>query len=188
MMDANEAQVSIIQIAAEAGAKAGIEAFNRQRRLTQAERADRRLRNTKLLLRNYRRFRDHCESAVFEAKLHAGEGDTESFFEVMDTLDLSDGSTLYVESIQRSAARTLIIVRHIDAMLQLYDIYCAKSRNPEEERRNQVIHKLYIDENPMTVKELSSYLCVTDRTIYRDIDYACERIAALIFGIDGMHT
>ena len=185
MMDANEAQVNIIQIAAEAGAKAGIEAFNRQRRLTQAERADRRLRNTKLLLRNYRRFKDHCESAVFEAKLHADEN-AESFFDVMDTLDLSDSSTLYVESIQRSAARTLIIIQHIDAMLQLYDIYCAKSRNPEEERRNQVIHKLYIDENPMTVKELSECFCVTNRTIYKDIDIACERISALIFGIDGM--
>lgn len=181
----SENYTDIIKIAAEVGAKAGIEAFNKQQRLTQAERADRRLRNTKLLLRNYRCFKDHCESAIFEAKLHADES-SESFFDVMDTLDLSGSSALYVESIKRSAARTLIIVKHIDNMLRLYDIYCVQSRNPEEERRNKVIHGLYIDENCLSIKDLSEYLHVTDRTIYRDIDIACERIAALIFGIDGV--
>ena len=38
----------------------------------------------------------------------------------------------------------------------------------------------------MTVKELANDNFVTERTIYRDIDIASERIAALIFGIDGI--
>ncbi len=49
-----------------------------------------------------------------------------------------------------------------------------------------VINGLYIKEPPMTVKELANDNFVTERTIYRDIDIASERIAALIFGIDGI--
>lgn len=181
-MSMDELQASIIRIAAEAGAKAGIEAYNRQLHRAQVERVDRRLRNTKLLLRNYRMFKEHCENAVYKTEV----ADEEDFFDVMDTMDSYGSSTLYVESIKKSVARTATIVKHIDVMLQLYDIYCAQSKNPEEERRNKVIHGLYIDEDHKTIKELSESLYVTDRTIYRDIDIACERIAALIFGIDGM--
>lgn len=173
-------QADIIRLAAEAGAKAGIEAYNKQRHTAQVEHVDRRLRNTKLLLRNYRMFKAHCENAVYEI-----EGQEENVYDILDRLN-SDDNEFYVESIKKSVARTVIMVRHVDVMLQLYEIYCYRSRNPEEQRRYKVIHSLYIAEDRMTISELADALGVTDRTIYRDIDIACERIAALIFGIDGI--
>lgn len=71
-------------------------------------------------------------------------------------------------------------------MLHLYEVYCTQSGSAEELRRWVVINGLYIKEPPMTVKELANDNFVTERTIYRDIDIASERIAALIFGIDGI--
>lgn len=171
---------SIIHIAAEAGAKAGIEAYEKRMKIAQAERADRRLRNTKLLLRNYRMFKEHCDNAVYEV-----EQLDESVYDILDTLTGSD-STLFVESIKQSVARTVTIVKHIDVMLQLYETYCYRIGSPEEDRRYRVIKALYIDENPPEIDELAEQENIAKRTIYKDIDSACERLSALIFGIDGI--
>lgn len=179
-MGIDKSKEDIIRIAAEAGAKAAIEAYNKQLHKAQVERVDRRLRNTKLLLRNYRMFKDHCENAVYDV-----EQLDENIYDILDLMN-SDDTEYFVESIKKSIARTVTMIRHIEVMLQLYEIYCFRSRNPEEERRYKVIQSLYINDEPMTIKELADELHVTDRTIYRDIDIACERIAALIFGIDGI--
>lgn len=191
MKNKERSQTDIIRIAAEAGAKAGIEAYNKQVHKSQAERVDRRLRNTKLLLRNYRMFKGHCGSAVYELK--HGEYDAgyqedqpaEDLYDILDEINNGD-SEYFVESIKKSVARTAIIIKHIDTMLVFYEIYCSKSKNPEEERRYKVIQAHYIDEDASTIKELADDFGITDRTIYRDIDIACERLAALLFGIDGV--
>lgn len=55
-----------IRIAAEAGAKAAIAQWEKERVKLQEERVDRRLHNTRLLLRNYRLFKQHAQNAVYE--------------------------------------------------------------------------------------------------------------------------
>ena len=127
-------------------------------------------------------FKAHAENAVY----NASEVD-EDAYDIIDLMsDRYSDSDALVESIQRSAARTATIVRHIDTMLKLYEAYCNSTGNPEEIRRWNVICGLYINEPPMTIKQLANAFVCTERTIYRDIDDACEKIAALIFGIDGV--
>jgi phage baseplate assembly protein W len=173
-------QDNMVRMAAEIGAKTAIEAYERRIKIAQAERTDRRLRNTKLLLRNYRLFKEHCENAVYEV-----EQLDESVYDILETLEGADNS-LFVESIKKSVARTVTIVQHIDVMLQLYDTYCYRSKSPEEERRYRVIKALYVDENPPDIDGLAKQENINKRTIYKDVDAACERLSALIFGIDGI--
>lgn len=172
----------IIRLAAEVGAQSALKAYREETERMQKERADRRLRNTKLLLRNYRMFKAHAENAVY----NANDVDDDAY-DIIDLMsDRYRDSDALVESIQRSAARTATIVRHIDTMLKLYEAYCNSTGNPEEIRRWNVICGLYINDPPMTIKQLANAFVCTERTIYRDIDDACEKIAALIFGIDGV--
>lgn len=172
----------IIKLAAETGAKTALATFAAEIQRSQSERADRRLRNTKLLLRNFRMFKAHAENAVFDASQI-----DENAYDIIDLMsDRWADSEVFVASIKESVARTVTIVTHIETMLRLYEAFCEKSGNPEESRRNRVIHGIYIDDPPQTVKELADANFVTTRTIYNDIDIACERIAALIFGIDGI--
>lgn len=182
-MKKDRSQSEVIRIASEAAAKTAIEVYNKQIHKAQVERVDRRLRNTKLLLRNYRMFKAHCENAVYELGLDGQED--ENIYDILDRLNDED-TEFFVESIRKSVARTAIMVKHIDAMLEFYEIYSTRSKNPEEERRYQIIQAHYINEKPSTIKELADYFVITDRTIYRDIDIACERISALLFGIDGI--
>lgn len=178
-------QREIVELAAAAGAKAAMETLDKERQNDRREMADRRLRNTKLLLRNYRVFRAHAENAVFEIEPY------ESMEEIMVDLMMPDrDSTAFVESIRKSAARTATIVKHIETMMQLYQSYCFTIGSLEDQRRWRVVDELYIrdldGEKPKGVAELAKDEGVVERTIYKDIDIACERIAALMFGIDGV--
>lgn len=174
-------QQEIVKLAAHEGAKAALEELERQRKRDAQEKSDRRLRNVKLLLRNYRMLREHIENAVYEAEVE------ENPMDIMEDLMTNRDSTLIVDSIKRSVARTAVIVRHMDTMLGLYQTYCfSKSATPEDQRRWRVIDALYISDNVRSVPELARDENVVERTIYKDIDIASERIAALIFGIDGL--
>ncbi len=172
----------IIRLAAETGAQAALKAYREESERIKRENADRRLRNTKLLLRNYRAFKAHAENAVYSAQ----EVD-ENAYDIIDLMsDRSNDSNVFVESIKCSIIRTVTIVNHIDTMLKLYEAYCNNTHNPEDQRRWSVICGVYINDPPKTIKQLANDFVCTERTIYRDIDDACEKIAALIFGIDGI--
>lgn len=176
----------IVRIAAEASVKATLETLEKERQKDRRELADRRLRNTKLLLRNYRIFRAHAENAVFEIEEIISPEDV-----IADLMMPDRDNTAFVESIKLSAARTATIVKHIELMMKLYQNYCFTIGNDEDQRRWRIIDELYIrdlapGERPMTVAALADELCVVERTIYKDIDNAAERIAAYMFGIDGV--
>lgn len=178
------AQAEIIKLAAEAGAKAAIETIEKEKKKSQKSRFDRRLRNTKLLLRNFRMFKEHVENAVFEASQL-----NENAIDILDMMwESTCNGEMFVESIKKSVARTRIIMTHVSDMLGLYEVYCLKSSKPEDGRRYRVIEGLYIVDNPMTVKELAAQEGIDERTVYKDIDAASEKISALIFGIDGMRN
>ena len=162
------------------GAKAAMEKLEKERRKDVEERVDRRLHNTRLLLRNYRLFKEHTENAVYQV-----EQLNESIYEILELMERK-GSSDFSASIKNSAARTAVLVRHIDVMLGLYRSYCENSGRPEDLRKWRVAKALYVDDQPVTVQELADIEFVAEKTIRRDIDSICETLSALLFGIDGV--
>ena len=55
----------IYEKAAAIGAKEALKAFEQERKKEFSSRSDRRLRNTKLLLRNYHMLKEHAQNSVF---------------------------------------------------------------------------------------------------------------------------
>lgn len=166
-----------------------IKTFERERRRCKKEVIDRRLRNTKMLLRNYRSLVDHCESAISEAAEIYSESplyEGESIEDIMGTFVYDD--EVKIESIKRSKARTKLIITHVQEMLNLYSVHCASSERPEVQRRYDIIYWRYIADNPMSVIDLAEQYNIDTRTVYRDINNAAETLAALFFGIDGLRT
>ena len=152
-----EAMQEIARIAAEAGARAAIEELEQRERRQEQWRRDRRLRNTRLLLENYRTLKIHCESAVFQAELSADdEAEALSILDAM--MDRPSKQTLYIESIKKSAQRTRIIIAHIESMMEVYRILCAKSQKPEDMRRCSVVEKMYICSREWRSEEHTSEL------------------------------
>ncbi len=183
-----EVQAELVRMAAEVGGKAALDRYFSERRKSAKKRHDRRLRNTKLLLRNYRMLAAHVASAVYKPVQEEDE-DVIDIFEMLDEMDdYYDEEGMYVESIKRSRSRTAVIMRHVDEMLRFFEIFCNTSAKLEDRRRYDVLYAMYIAEEPMLVSEIAAKENIDTRTVYRDIDAAVERISALIFGIDGLRA
>ena len=171
-----------IQRGIDAGVKAAMEHIRTEREKERKSRQDRRLHNTRLLLKNYRLLKEHTKGAIFRANQAR-----ERAVDILDGLndyEMDDG--LYIESIKKSQQRTLIILAHIDQMLELYKAYCYNSGNPENIRRYGVVMATYIDEPKKSALEIAGTFGIEKRTVYKDIKAAANPLTALLFGIDSL--
>lgn len=165
-----------IEIIARTAAKAALEYAEKEKKKQEKLRYDRRLRNIKLLLRNYRSFVKHCS----EIKLEINELD-----EMFDLAELASDE-LKIMSIKKSKEKTLAIVKFINKMLKVYEVTCEESGKGEEIRRFQVIYHMYISPERKTAEEISAMHNIAVRTVFIDIDKACKDLAVLIFGVDAI--
>lgn len=185
-MDIPAEMMTVIEEAVRKAAREGAKEVVAEQARKAAGRCDRRLRNTKLLLKNYRMFKKHCTGAVYtdEAGEHDGQ-EEESALELLDMM-LQRNNAITVESIRNSCRRTKIMIRHIDTMLSLYDIYCTQSDNEALKRGFRIIKAMYIDEDAKTVEQIAEQENVSTRQAYRDHDAAVDKISMLMFGVDAL--
>ncbi|MDR9857792.1 hypothetical protein RJP21_29810 [Paenibacillus sp. VCA1] len=158
-------------------AETALEFYKKEQERQYKLKRDRRLRNTKLLLRNYRKFKIHCAENIQELE----ELKDPDSFEYLDTDELA------IEAIIKNKERTAAMVRYIDQMIEIYRILSEKSK-PEDLRRFKVMYDLYIADEGKTVEELSECHKIEKRSVYRDVNKACEALSSLLFGVDGMRS
>lgn len=174
----------IYEKAASIGAQEGLNTFKEEQRRDKERRVDRRLRNTKLLLRNYHMLKEHAENSVFGRSQME-----ESASDILESMMSLYDNEVIIESIRRSASRTATIVSHIEVMLGLYECYCEKSASSDiDRRRYNVLYDRYVAEHPISVREISKKYSMSKETVYSDLSIATERVSALIFGVDGLNV
>jgi hypothetical protein len=170
-------QDSIVKVAAEVGAKMALEVYAKEKEKERKARIDQRLRDTKRLMRNYREIKIHAGDAIASLS-EVTQEDFEFFKDLME-----DTGKIDVGAIVRSKARSAIMLTHIDAMLQAYEIICYNSKKPEEQRRYRVLESMCLMDEPIPVSEIAERENIDTRTVYKDLDAACEKMSALLFGI-----
>lgn len=171
----------IIKLAAKEGSKAGVEAYKKEQKKAHEKLSDRRLRNVKLLLQNYKDLKQHSENAVYTAE------QAEDAIDILDMMwDPNNRSDAVVESIKASLLKTKIIMGHIDSMIDIYRDMVYRSNNEVEIRRFNILYDRYIKEGETKVASLCDKYHIDKRTVYYDTDIAAERLATLIFGIDSL--
>ncbi|WP_300781966.1 hypothetical protein [uncultured Acetatifactor sp.] len=172
----------IYEKAADIGAKEALRKLELERKRERGDRADRRLRNTKLLLQNYHMLKEHAENSVFGRTQME-----ESALDILESMMSMYDDDVVVESIRRSATRTAVIVSHIETMFGLYAAYCDKSTNRDADmRRYEVMWDMYMAEDILSAKEIAQKHHISVRSVYGDLKVATERLSALIFGVDGL--
>ena len=174
----------IYEKAAAIGAKEALKAFERERKKEYSSRSDRRLRNTKLLLRNYHMLKEHAQNSVFGRTQME-----ESALDILESMMTMYDNEVIIESIKRSATRTAVIVSHVETMFGLYEAYCDKSQNRDiDMRRYEVLWDMYMAVDTLNAKEIAEKQQVSVRNVYKDIKIATETLSALIFGVDGLNV
>lgn len=166
----------VARISAETAVQAAMDYLEKQEKERKRQRVDRRLRNTKLLLVNYRGFKLHYQDLKDEIGILVD----------VDLLDDLDSEEHLVESIKKSKQRTLAMVNFIDRMLVVYKAVCEASDKFDEKRKYQTIEKLYISEEKFTPEMVAECHKTDVRTVYRDVKDAVKTLSVLIFGVDGI--
>lgn len=147
------------------------------------ERRDYRLHNTKMLLKNYRKFVGFLDTADFKLD-EIEEAETREWFRNM--YNPSNHSDQVVSSIKSAAVKTRIIVEHVKTVLKAYQEYCESIGTDIILRRYGAVYGLYISPKPMTKEEVAKKWFVDGRTVQRDLVIAEQEISSLMFGIDFM--
>ena len=172
----------IYEKSASIGAREGIKAFRRKQEEERAGRTDRRLRNTKLLLRNYHMLKDHAGQSVFGRTQME-----ESALDILESMMSMYDNEVIIESIKRSATRTAVIVSHIETMFRLYYSYCDNSATRElDMRRYNPVWNAYMADTPLSVSEIAKKQHISKDSVYMDIRVSIEKLTSLIFGVDGL--
>ncbi|MED1801797.1 hypothetical protein [Brevibacillus porteri] len=166
----------VTKISAEAAVQAALEFLEKEKQKQQKEKRDWRLRNTKLLLKHYRSFVRHVDGTMEKVTAH-------DYAEAIGNLHSQE---LALESIKRSTQRTMVMVKFVQRMLSVYETTCLMSEHPEDWRRYQIIHDLYISEEKKTVEQVATCHFIDTRTVYRDINEATKALSVLIFGVDAI--
>jgi hypothetical protein len=157
--------------------------YNEKQRVKQIKaRHDKRLWNTRLLLRNYQLLKEHTEKAVCSSEPSEIK---KSAIDILDEIDDFDKTT-YINSIKQSVAKTKIVLAHIDEMMKIYKICCETSDRDEDIRRYRIVGYTYFNDPRLKIAEICSLEGIDVSTFYRDSRESCEKLSALIFGIDGL--
>lgn len=167
---------SIAQEQIAAIAEVAIAKFNELQQEEKTKRLDRRLFNTRILLKNYRHLKVYCEEMKESMNLEDEE---------QEEIITPDKEYLTLESIKRSEARTLAMMRFIDNMIKVYEMDC-KHLGAEAVRRYETLLHFYINDEKMTYAEIAVLHNVSERTAQRDLKEAIHSMSVLFFGTDGL--
>ncbi len=170
------------------GIQKGLKQYDNMKKNKTKFRYDKRLRNTRLLLKNYRSFVEHCDNAKYLVENPIKKEIEKDNLKVQlfdDFYNLQDDAYI-VASILKSKEKTRIILDHINLCLDFFQAKAIKTNNQEMIRRYNVISDLYINETPMTYEEIAEIEHISQKTVNRDRKKAIEELSVLIFGIDGL--
>ncbi|WLR44408.1 hypothetical protein LC087_19060 (plasmid) [Bacillus carboniphilus] len=167
----------LINRVAEISAQQAIKHLENERIKEQKRRRDKRIRNTRMLLRNYHQFVLHSMSVRDQLENIADP----AFLEELD-----EREEMAVDSIKRSKERTLGMVRFIDQMMTVFKLLSESSPKPEDKRKYEVIYLHYIAEEKKSVEEIADIMNMSTRQVQRDIKHGVYTLSSLIFGVDGI--
>lgn len=176
----NMAKVNIDKETLEDVVKQVLTEYNRQQYERLKVKKDRRLRNTRLLLRNYNNFFEHCKNAIYMKE----ELEEEDPIEILMESEFEDD--LFINSIKRTSIRTKIILDHIESIMDYYRFKANNSKDEKFIRRLKIIELIYFNEENYSYEQLAEMFYVDSRTVSRDVKKAIEELSVLLFGIDGL--
>lgn len=155
----------------EVAASEAIKAVELEHKKKKKEKQDWRLRNTELLLKHYRKLKNHC---------------TEIYDEVEEYEDsVLDLEQLTLESLEKYRFKTAKMLKYVDRKIIEYEKDCLNGP-PEEQRRFRVIYDRYLADKRITVKLIAEKNQVDKSLIYKDTKQAIEDLTVCLFGLDAI--
>ncbi|MCH4171916.1 MAG: hypothetical protein LKF36_11885 [Lactobacillus sp.] len=144
----------------------------RQKSLDRKEERDFRLRNTKILLREYRKLKAHIAIAPEEDI-------------TPDEYKLLSGGHQDLSALMKYKISTKRIMNYVDLILENYEGYC-KRGDYYEKRRWDIIERLYLSETKQSLSNLARYYNLDQSVLGKERNKAIQDLSIMLFGIRGL--
>ena len=149
--------------------------------IKEQDRADRKAsagQKTKQLLSSYRRVK-----AALQDEVELTDDEKKDLrWKFMEDLIENPNSTVNkvesyaIDNVKRRRER-LYSIRCIENAMDLYRRECEASGEVDDWRKYREIYDLYISDDPKSIKEIAEQEYVSERTVYNDVNEACNVIA-----------
>lgn len=151
-----------------------IEVFNSQKEDEFFKEKDKRLHNTKLLMKHYRAFKIYTNKTrdITSSRLTNDEKN------ILATITFGDE---IINSIKETTKRTVAMVQYIDKALETLEFMYKQEKN---ERNFNMLKKRYVE--GQTIAQLAECYYMNERSVYKVLDSTTERLSILLFGIYGV--
>ena len=152
-------------------AEAVLREHQKQENKTSLSSKDWRLRNTRLLLKNYHLLEKHCEGIA---------EDLEDYGEV-----IFDPEELNLRALMKYKFKTKKMLDYFNTTWGSYQSFC-KNKGEATKRRCDILYKLYISAADFKKVEIAELYGLDERTVRRDEKKAIEELSIFLFGIDSL--
>lgn len=150
-------------------AKEAVKEFNKEKLIEQRKKV---FHNTRLLLKHYNDLKSHVEKAI---------DDVNKLDDDLLELGELDADDLYILSIKRSKAKTLIMISHIDMAMEALKQKQIKLCSIE---KYEALRMFYIDE--VSYDEIVKYFNCGVNTPRRWMSEMLNELSIFLFGVEGM--
>lgn len=152
-----------------------LEVHEKQKNESDEKEKDKRLRNTKLLLQNYKAFK------VYANRI---EKNAVEDWEGIDVEELLVYGEDLVKSIRQSSQRTIVMVQHIDQALATLEYLYSLEKQQGTRRQYDILHSRYV--LGKKIDEIAEEFEVDSRSVFRALKAVEERLSIILFGVYGI--
>ncbi|MCT6922031.1 MAG: hypothetical protein M3Z34_08145 [Staphylococcus epidermidis] len=174
----NVKQSQLIEEVTQIATLKAIEVFNDQKEQAIQKEQSKRLHNTKLLLKNYQEFKIYVEKIDDKVKVSVPRVLVSEGKNLIDLITFGED---IISSIKETSKRTIAMVQYIDKALDTLEYMYKQEDNT---RYFNILKKRYVD--GQTISYLAEYYHMNDRSIYKALESATERLSILLFGVYGI--
>lgn len=174
----NVKQSQLIEEVTQIATLKAIEVFNDQKEQAIQKEQSKRLHNTKLLLKNYQEFKIYVEKIDDKVKVSVPRVLVSEGKNLIDLITFGED---IISSIKETTKRTIAMVQYIDKALDTLEYMYKQEDNT---RYFNILKKRYME--GQTISHLAEYYHMNDRSIYKALESATERLSILLFGVYGI--
>lgn len=145
----------------------------REQHRAKKKEGDRRLRNTKMLLQNYRRLGRHIQ-------IEPGDEELTLKYEA------ENGVIIRFDELNKYHAKSRALLKYLDSILAAYKDEC-KQGDEADWRRYQVIDKLYLSTQRFSLSEIAIFYDKDRSTIDRDKRRGIDELSVMLYGMDALN-
>lgn len=155
-----------------------IEVFNDQKEQAIQKEQNKRLHNTKLLLKHYQEFKLYVNKIDENVKVSLPRVLVSEEDNLIDLIAFGED---IISSIKETSKRTIAMVQHIDKALATLEYVYNQENN---KKYFNILRKRYVE--GQTIEAIAEFYRINNRSVYKILNSASERLAILLFGIYGV--